>query len=345
MSDQLAVRHSVSDIERMAAAMAKSGLFGVKTADQALALMLIAQAEGIHPAAAVRKYHVIQGRAALKSDSMLSGFIARGGKVKWVERTDAAVEATFISVGCPDGVTIRWTLDDAKRAGLLNKDNWWQYPRQMLTARVISEGVRAADPGVVEGVYTPEEISDYATPVTAIPKFTKAEVVAPQLPPPVEKPQPQPQPTTPVPQVKAEPVQPDLTAGSEEDDIVRKVTAIFGGKAQDEVPPSIQPDGTSSITMDVEEQPFNDAGSSLPECDDGEELVIEIPEAVTKKGKRVGIKTSVGWLNTFSMSIHDQAQSARGSGKHLAIYYRNKPWTGKDGKQMTSLDITRVVEA
>ena len=58
---------TVSEVERMANAVAKSGLFGVKNVEQAMALMLIAQAEGMHPAIAARDFHVIQGRPALKS--------------------------------------------------------------------------------------------------------------------------------------------------------------------------------------------------------------------------------------------------------------------------------------
>jgi hypothetical protein len=50
----------------MASAIAKSGLFGMKTPDQALALMLIAQAEGMHPAIAARDYHVIQADQRLR---------------------------------------------------------------------------------------------------------------------------------------------------------------------------------------------------------------------------------------------------------------------------------------
>src|SRR5207253_3013162 len=46
--------------------------------------------------------------------------------------------------------------------GLAGKDNWKNYPRQMLTARVISEGIRTVLPGVVAGVYTPEENQDFA---------------------------------------------------------------------------------------------------------------------------------------------------------------------------------------
>jgi hypothetical protein len=43
-----------SDIEKMAIAVAKSGLFNVKKPEEAMALMLVAQAEGSHPAIAAR---------------------------------------------------------------------------------------------------------------------------------------------------------------------------------------------------------------------------------------------------------------------------------------------------
>ena len=64
----------VDAIAQMAVSVANSGLFGVKNADQAMALMLIAQAEGMHPAIAARDYHVINGRATLKADAMLARF-------------------------------------------------------------------------------------------------------------------------------------------------------------------------------------------------------------------------------------------------------------------------------
>ena len=38
------------DIEKMGERIAASGLFGIKTVEQAVALMLVAQAEGAHPA-------------------------------------------------------------------------------------------------------------------------------------------------------------------------------------------------------------------------------------------------------------------------------------------------------
>lgn len=170
MDSQLTVAQQAvipfGDLERMAQAFAKSGLFGIKNSDQAIALMLIAQAEGLHPAVAARDYHVIQGRPALKADAMLARFQAAGGKVVWNAYTDQAVSGTFSH---PQGgsATVEWTLQQAKTAGLTGKDVWKQYPRAMLRARVISEGIRTVYPGVSVGVYTPEELADFdAKPAT-----------------------------------------------------------------------------------------------------------------------------------------------------------------------------------
>lgn len=150
----------VDQIQVMATAVAKSGLFGVKTPEQAMALMLIAQAEGSHPAIAARDYHVIQGRPALKADAMLARFQQAGGKVQWDTYTDTEVKATFSH---PSGgsITLSWTIAQAKSIGIANKDSWKNYPRAMLRARVISEGIRTVYPGCVVGVFTPEEVQDF----------------------------------------------------------------------------------------------------------------------------------------------------------------------------------------
>lgn len=157
MSNQVV---SVNDIQTMAIAIAKSGLFGMRSPEQAMALMLIAQAEGMHPAIAARDYHVIQGRPALKADAMLARFQAAGGKVEWLRYDDKEVTGKFSH---PQGgtATITWTIAQAMSAGLASKDVWRQYPRQMLRSRVISEGVKTIYPGVAVGVYTPEEVQDF----------------------------------------------------------------------------------------------------------------------------------------------------------------------------------------
>ena len=122
---------TVDQIQTMANAVVKSQLFGMKTVEQATALMLIAQAEGYHPALAARDYHIIQGRPTLKAETMMARFQQQGGKVEWKTLTDKEVK---------------------------------NYPRAMLRARVVSEGIRTVFPGVVLGVYTPEEVQDIPNP-------------------------------------------------------------------------------------------------------------------------------------------------------------------------------------
>jgi hypothetical protein len=102
----------VGEIERMARAVAESKLFGVKSPEQAMALMLVAQAEGMHPAIAARDYHVVQGRPALKADAMLARFQQAGGKVRWTAYTDTRVSGVFSH---PSGgeVEVDWTIAQA----------------------------------------------------------------------------------------------------------------------------------------------------------------------------------------------------------------------------------------
>jgi hypothetical protein len=150
----------VSDIERMARAVAASKLFGVKSPEEALSLMLIAQAEGRHPASAANDYNIIQGRPAKKADAMLRDFLSAGGKVQWISLDDKRAEATF-SHPAGGTVTIAWDIERAKRAALSGKDMWAKYPRQMLRSRVVSEGIRTVFPGATSGMYVPEEVQDY----------------------------------------------------------------------------------------------------------------------------------------------------------------------------------------
>lgn len=152
-----------SDIEKMARAFAASKLFGINTPEQAIALMLIAQAEGLHPAVAARDYSIIQGKPALKADAMLARFQNAGGKVSWIEYTKDSVIGEFSHPSAPTPVRINWTFQMAQEAGLVTKAVWKQYPRAMLRARVISEGVRTVFPGVAVGVYVEEEVEAFSS--------------------------------------------------------------------------------------------------------------------------------------------------------------------------------------
>lgn len=158
MSNELAV-FKLSDMQTMADAIAKSGLFGMKSHDQALALMLVAQSEGQHPATITQDYDIIQQKACRKTHSVMARFQLMGGKVEWHQLTEAIADATFSH---PAGGSLRmsWTIEQAKKAGLTNKDNWKNYPRAMLRARTIAEGVRSVYPAAIGGMMIAEEAQD-----------------------------------------------------------------------------------------------------------------------------------------------------------------------------------------
>lgn len=153
-----------SDITKMALAFAKSGLFGLKTPEQAIALMLIAQADGQHPAASARDYDIVNNRPAKKSEAMLRDFLRAGGTVQWHELSDTMAKATF-SHSSTGKVTIDWDMPRAKRAGLEGKAMYKQYPRAMLRSRCVSEGIKATYPAATGGMYTPEEAIDIPPPI------------------------------------------------------------------------------------------------------------------------------------------------------------------------------------
>lgn len=168
MSNIVVHEHNVSDIERMARAIAASKLFGITQPEQAITLCLIAQAEGRHPASAAQDYHIIQGRPAKKADAMLRDFLSGGGKVKWHALDDTIADATF-SHPAGGEVRISWDMERAKNAKLAT-DMWKKYPRQMLRSRTVSEGVRTVYPMATSGMYVPEEVQEFDAPREPVPQ-------------------------------------------------------------------------------------------------------------------------------------------------------------------------------
>jgi len=155
---------AVSDMNVMADAMVKSNFYGFKNKDQMLAVMLVAQAEGKHPATVVQEYDIIMGRPALKSQAMLARFQLAGGKVDWHEISPTKCSGTFSH---PQGgsLKVEWTIEMAKLAGLYKENSGWtKYPEDMLRSRVVSRAVRSVYPACILGHYAVEEVQDFDPP-------------------------------------------------------------------------------------------------------------------------------------------------------------------------------------
>jgi len=150
-----------TELQQMAAVVHQAGIFGTQSEAAALSLMLMAQAENIHPMKAMQRYDVIHGRPAKKAVAIHSDFLRSGGRVTWHELSREVADATFTH---PIGgeARIAWHIRDAHDAGLPGKNpNWRKYPRAMLRSRCIAEGVRTVMPEDLGGMHTPEEIQAF----------------------------------------------------------------------------------------------------------------------------------------------------------------------------------------
>lgn len=182
MSNEVAI-YSVPDLKEMGRVMAATGMFGFKKPDEAFALMLIAQAEGKHPATIAQDYDVINGRPALKSIAALSRFQHAGGSVNWIESNNERAIGEF-SHKLGGTLRVTWDMERARVAQLAGKDNWKKFPDQMLRARCAAEGVRAVFPACLNGMYVSEEVQDFEPrQEPAKPQSKKPLVEVSQVPP------------------------------------------------------------------------------------------------------------------------------------------------------------------
>ena len=149
-------------IKTLGGAIFKSGIFGVDKIEQGEILAMECLAQRKSPLELARTYHFIQGQLAIRTDALLAKFHLAGGTVEWITRTDDLVEAVFTRGKSNARITasMKEYTDNGTSLGRDGKlkENWKRWPRRMLTARAISEGVRLIAPECCFGTYVSEEI-------------------------------------------------------------------------------------------------------------------------------------------------------------------------------------------
>lgn len=152
---------TTNDLIEISKRVSASGLLGKYNENQIFTLMMLAYKDGTNPVQASMDYHIIQNKPALSSQATLSRFQKSGGRIKYIKRTDTECVIEFTH-GQAGTLTVEWNMNRARQAGLdLNKENWKKYPRQMLAARCLAEGVRALYPACLDGLYLVEEVQDF----------------------------------------------------------------------------------------------------------------------------------------------------------------------------------------
>lgn len=117
---------------------------------------------GLAPMQALQSIAVINGRPSLWGDAVIA--LCKAHPVcEWVREYEEDGVAVCVTQrrGDPDPVERRFSMDDAKRAGLLGKAGpWTQYPRRMMQMRARSWCLRDAYPDLLRGMAVAEEQQD-----------------------------------------------------------------------------------------------------------------------------------------------------------------------------------------
>jgi hypothetical protein len=146
----------------MAEEFVKSGLLpnAIKSPAAALAIIQTGQELGIPPMYALRNIGIIGGKPVVGAEVMLA-MIYRdhgGDAVQFEETGEKRCTVLYKRRGWPEYRTFSWTIEEAVKAGLANKDVWKGYAPAMLRARCISAVARLAFPDTIGGMYLPEEL-------------------------------------------------------------------------------------------------------------------------------------------------------------------------------------------
>lgn len=161
MSNSLAT-HNFSEAMTMGEVFYKSGLFkDLQSAAQAVIKIQAGAELGLPAFASMSGIAIIQGKAVLGANliaTLVENDPRYGYKV--IRSDDTACEIEFYKNGKVSGKT-SFTIQEARNAGLAEKDVWKKYPSDLLFARCISRGTRRFAPGVFGGapVYTPDELN------------------------------------------------------------------------------------------------------------------------------------------------------------------------------------------
>jgi len=147
----------VNDIMIMAKTFAESGMFtDAKAMGQAFVKIQAGQEIGVPPFAAMSGIHIIQGKPTLGA-GLIAATVKGSGKYDYKVKT---MDEKICSIDFYQGSEMignsSFTIDDAKKALTKNID---KFPKNMLFARAISNGVKWFCPDVFSGpVYVPEEM-------------------------------------------------------------------------------------------------------------------------------------------------------------------------------------------
>lgn len=161
---------SMDEAYRLANAVCEAGMAprGLDTPAKAMIAIMQGLEVGLTPMASMQRIAVVNGRPTIWGDAAM-GLVRASGLCEWVrERVDGAGDQRVALCeakrkGEPEAIIGRFSVADAKTAGLWGKSGpWQQYPARMLQMRARAFALRDGFADVLGGMYVREEIEDSA---------------------------------------------------------------------------------------------------------------------------------------------------------------------------------------
>jgi len=147
-------------VQQQAELIAKSRFFkDITSAAQAYVKIVCGKELGLSLFASLTGIHIIKDRPSMSANLLAAQVRKHGYNYQIFNHTEKICEIEFFSKEKTSMGASTFTIDDARTAGLTG-DNWKKYPKNMLFARAISNGVRWYCPDATSGasMYTFDEM-------------------------------------------------------------------------------------------------------------------------------------------------------------------------------------------
>jgi len=203
------LKYSLPELRQVGEIMFQSGMFrDLKSVQQAMVKLLAGAELGYGPFQSLRAFHVIEGKP-VETSGEITARIKRSGKYRlesyFIDATGTHLDPIKTKASETNACVVRiferldggwheleptvFAKEDAAQAGLLGKDVWKKYLRDMLFARALTAAARRHCADIFGGpIYGPEEFGAEVTVDGNGEQVIVSQATVTALTPPPEKP-------------------------------------------------------------------------------------------------------------------------------------------------------------
>lgn len=171
----------VAEVEKMGTWIARSKMFGCDNEAQGCVIAMECILTGVTLIDYAKRHKIVANKPFMQYDSMLAALHERGGESEIIQSTSEVAEVEFRYRGKATRVSLTWAdlqketvpykgREEDVLAAMAKGEPLTLKPKYatpisrktMLLARLVSSTMRMVCPEICYGVYTPEEIGDFA---------------------------------------------------------------------------------------------------------------------------------------------------------------------------------------